>query len=186
MVDRAYGDGRYLVEIVPNLGKAGNNAYILSGPSRGKVTIIDAPEGAEAILEAVGRRTIERIVITHESDENLAGIAALRKATDAPVYAGVENAKTGTVRQLKHGETFDIGGATARILHTPGQTPGSYSFHFGGSVLTGNTLADSAAADANQKKESIKTHLLQLQPDTVVLPAQGAATTVAKLAEAQK
>lgn len=185
MVDRAYGDGRYLVEIVPNLGKAGNNAYILSGPSRGKVTIIDAPDGA-AILEAVGRRTIERIVITHEADENLEGLAALRKATEAPIYAGVENAKTGTVRQLKHGDTFDIGGATARILATPGQTPGAFSFHFGGSVLTGNTLADGAPADANQKKESIKTHLLQLQPDTVVLPAQGTATTVAKLGEAQK
>ena len=190
MVERAYGDGRYLVEIVPSIGRLGNNAYILSGPSRGKVTLVDAPEGSEAVLEAVGRRTIERIVITHEHDDHWAGIDTLRAATDAPVYAAPPpSGKGGALRELRHGDTFDIGGATARILHTPGHTPGSFCLHFGGAVLTGDTLfpggpgrtRDNAALQ--QEIESIKTHLLQLQPDTLVLPGHGPGTTIQKADE---
>ncbi|MDA0301849.1 MAG: MBL fold metallo-hydrolase [Chloroflexi bacterium] len=192
MAERVYGDGRYLVEIVPNVGPYGNNAYILSGPNRGSVTIVDAPEGAEAILEAVGRRRIERIVVTHSHFDHWGGFDVLRAATDAPVYAGAEETDVDASREVKrvaHGATFDIGGATARVLHTPGHTPGSICLHFGGAVLTGDTLFPGGPGRTRtnealqQEIASIKQHLLQLQPDTVVLPGHGGTTTIAKAAE---
>ena len=192
MVERAYGDGRYLVEIVPNIGQYGNNAYILSGPSRGMVTLVDAPGGAEAILEAVGRRKIERIVVTHSHFDHWLGFDVLRAATDAPVYAGAEESEldeSRRIRELAHGDTLNIGGATARVLHTPGHTPGSICLHFGGAVLTGDTLFPGGPgrtrdhAALQQEIESIKTQLLQLQPDTLVLPGHGGTTTIQKSAE---
>ena len=192
MVERAYGDGRYLVEIVPNIGQYGNNAYILSGPSRGMVTLVDAPEGAEAVLEAVGRRKIERIVVTHSHFDHWAGFDVLRAATDAPVYAGADESEldeSRRIRPLAHGDTLNIGGATARVLGTPGHTPGSLCLHFGGAVLTGDTLFPGGPgrtrdhAALQQEIESIKMHLLQLQPDTLVLPGHGGSTTIQKAAE---
>lgn len=192
MAERAYGDGRYLVEIVPSIGEYGNNAYILSGPNRGSVTIIDAPGGAEAILEAVGRRRIERIVVTHSHFDHWAGFDTLRAATEAPVYAGADetdlDASRG-IRGAKHGDTFDVGGATVRVLHTPGHTPGSICLHFGGAVLTGDTLFPGGPGrtrtneSLQQEIASIKQHLLTMQPDTVVLPGHGGSTTIAKASE---
>lgn len=192
MVERAYGDGRYLVEIVPGIGPHGNNAYILSGPNRGAVTIIDAPGDPEAILAAVGRRRIDRIVVTHSHPDHWAGFDGLRAATAAPVFAGAEetdlDASRG-VRLAKHGDTFDVGGATARVLHTPGHTPGSICLHFGGSVLAGDTLfpggpgQTQSNAALQQEIAAIRQHLFTMQPDTVVLPGHGGSTTIAKAAE---
>ena len=192
MAERAYGDGRYLVEVVANIGSYGNNAYILSGPNRGAVTIVDAPEGAEAILEAVGRRRIERIVVTHGHFDHWLGFDVLRAATEAPVYAGAEEVDLDASRQIRpaaHGDTFDVGGATLRVLHTPGHTPGSICLHFGGAVLTGDTLfpggpgrtRDNGALQ--QEIASINRHLFTMQPDTVVLPGHGGTTTIAQAAE---
>ena len=192
MVERAYGDGRYLVEIVPNIGSYGNNAYILSGPNRGAVTLIDAPEGAEAILEAVGRRKIERIVVTHSHSDHWAGFDVLRAATEAPVYAGAEETnleESRRIRGLAHGDTLDVGGATARVLHTPGHTPGSICLHFGGAVLTGDTLFPGGPgrtrdhATLLEEIESIKAQLLTMQPDTLVLPGHGGTSTIEQSAE---
>ncbi len=192
MAERAYGDGRYLVEVVANIGSYGNNAYILSGPNRGAVTIVDAPEGAEAILEAVGRRKIERIVVTHGHFDHWLGFDVLRAATDAPVFAGAEEVDLDASKQIlpaAHGDTFDVGGATVRVLHTPGHTPGSICLHFGGAVLTGDTLFPGGPGRTRsnealqQEIASIRQHLFTMQPDTLVLPGHGGTTTIAQAAE---
>ena len=194
--EQAYDDGRHLVEIVPGVGEFGNNAYILSGPDRNRVTLIDAPGGAGLILEAVGRRTVERIVVTHSHFDHWVGYDVLLVATGAPVYVGPGETGLDASRALlplAHGATFDVGGATARVLHTPGHTPGSICLHFGGPpggvVITGDTLfpggpgrtRDHAALE--QELVSIRAHLLTLPPETLVLPGHGRATTIAEAAE---
>ena len=192
MSERIVDTPSHLVEVVANIGSYGNNAYILSGADRTRVTIIDAPEGAEAILEAVGTRTIERIVVTHSHFDHWAGFDVLRAATSAPVHAGAEETNLEASRgilPLAHDETIDVGGTSALVLHTPGHTPGSICVRFGGVVLTGDTLFPGGPGRTRtnaallQEIDSIKTHLLQLQPDTMVLPGHGGSTTIERAAE---
>ena len=69
-------------------------------------------------------------------------------------------------------------------MHTPGHTPGSICLHFGGAVLTGDTLFPGGPGRTRsnealqQEIASIRTHLLPMQPDTVVLPGHGGTTTI--------
>ena len=186
-VERVFDEGGCLVERVGHIGDYGNNAYLLSGPDPSRVTIIDAPGGAEAIVEAVGARLVERIVVTHAHFDHWIGFDVLRAATDAPVYAGAEETDleaSRLVRPLAHDEVLDVGGAPARVLHTPGHTPGSICLVFGGVVLTGDTLfpggpgrtRDHAALE--QEIASITARLLTLPPETLVLPGHGDATTI--------
>jgi len=186
--ERVYDDGQILVEALIGIGDYGNNAYILSGPERDAVTVIDAPGGAEAILEAVGTRRIERIVVTHSHFDHWAGFDVLRAATDAPVYAGAEETnleESQGILPLRHGEHVAIGGAPAEVIHTPGHTPGSICLHFGGVVLTGDTLFPGGPGRTRdhaallQEVESIATRLLVLPPETLVLPGHGASCTIA-------
>ena len=192
MAERAYDDGQILVEALIGIGDYGNNAYILSGPQRDAVTIIDAPGGAEAILEAVGTRRIERIVVTHSHFDHWAGFDVLRAATDAPVSAGAEETNLEVSRgilPLRHGERLAIGGVEAEVIHTPGHTPGSICIRFGGVVLTGDTLFPGGPgrtrdnASLLQEVESIATRLLVLPPEMLVLPGHGPSCPLATSVE---
>ncbi len=192
MTERVYDNGQVLVEMVANIGEYGNNAYLLSGPDRSTVTIVDAPGGAEAILAAVGQRRIERIVVTHHHFDHWAGFDVLRGVTDAPVFAGADETElepSRGVQPLAHGATVDIGGATATVVHTPGHTPGSICLVFGGApgvVLTGDTLFPGGPGrtrdhtSLQQEIESITNRLLTLPLEILVLPGHGPTTTIGR------
>ena len=196
MVEIAYDAASCLVEVLAGIGSYGNNAYILSGPDRDRVTLVDVPEGIEAVLEAVGARTIEQIVVTHSHFDHWLGFEVLRAATDAPVYAGAQEADLDVTRgalPLADGDTLDVGGAPLLVLHTPGHTPGSICLRFGdastGVVLTGDTLFPGGPgrtrdhAALMQEVDSIASRLLTLPTPTTVLPGHGAPTTIARAAE---
>ena len=200
MSEIVYDEPPFLVEAVLGLGPQGNNAYILSGANRELVTIVDAPAGAEAILQAVGARTIERIIVTHWHADHWAGFDVLRAATSAPVYAGAEEENLDATRDilpLEHDALVAIGGpgspATVRVVHTPGHTAGSICLRFGlegrGVVLTGDTLfpggpgrtRDHAALEL--ELASITSRLLTLTPATLVLPGHGGSATIGQSTE---
>ncbi len=74
-----------------------------------------------------------------------------------------------------------------KSIHTPGHTPGSCSFYcesleqpmlFSGDTLFANSIGrtDLPGGDFDQIISSIKTRLLTLDPDTVVIPGHGAST----------
>lgn len=187
MAEQVYDDGPVRIEVVANIGQYGNNAYLVSGPDRDRVTVIDVPEGFEAVLDALAGRTIERIIVTHSHFDHWLGFEVLRAATDAPVYAGAEEADLDVTRgalALHHDETVDIGGASARVIHTPGHTPGSICILVGAAVLTGDTLfpggpGHSRTPEALQQLISSITSRLHALPDaTMVLPGHGGGTTI--------
>jgi glyoxylase-like metal-dependent hydrolase (beta-lactamase superfamily II) len=77
----------------------------------------------------------------------------------------------------------------AEVLHTPGHTPGSVSFHVDGArlVLAGDTLfagsigrTDLWGGDYEQELRSIRTRLLALDDDTRVIPGHGPATSIGR------
>lgn len=192
MAEQVYDDGAVRIEVVAGIGQYGNNAYIVSGPDRDRVTVIDVPEGFEAVLDAVGARTIERVIVTHSHLDHWLGFEVLRAASDAPVHAGAEEADLDVTRgalPLHHDETVDIGGASARVIHAPGHTAGSICILVGAALLTGDTLFPGGPGRTRdhaallQEIESITSRLLTLPPSTLVLPGHGPTTTIARSVE---
>lgn len=183
----AYRDDQITIEVLRDLGSYGNNAYLLRPANGGAVTVVDVPEGSEAIIEALGDTPVERIVVTHSHFDHWNGFDIVRASTNAPVFAGAEETNleaSRSIQPLGHDETFAVGAATVRVIHTPGHTPGSICLHVGDAVLTGDTLfpggpGRSGSPEALQEEiSSITQRLYPLRDETVVLPGHGDPTTI--------
>ena len=183
----AYRDAQVSIEVLRDLGSFGNNSYLLRPANGGAVTVVDVPEGSEAIVEALGDATVERIVVTHSHGDHWGGFDVVRGHTPAPVFAGAEETNLEPSREIQplaHGAEFAVGEATVRVIHTPGHTPGSFCLHVGDALITGDTLfpggpGRSGSAEALQQEiESITTRLYPLADQTAVLPGHGDPTTI--------
>lgn len=95
-------------------------------------------------------------------------------------------------RLLEHGDRFEIGTLSFEALHCPGHTPGSLcylveseageSIVFTGDVLFAGSIGrtDFPGGNHSQLIESIRTRLLTLPEDTIVLPGHMGATTIGR------
>lgn len=127
-------DVEYLV-----LGMLSNNVYIVSD---GEGTLVVDPScHPELILEALGERKLDAIVITHAHYDHTGAAAALREATGASVIACVDDADQvenpgdlGTSRRaipcpvdrrVKHGDVVGVGNMRWKVIATPGHSVGS-------------------------------------------------------------
>jgi glyoxylase-like metal-dependent hydrolase (beta-lactamase superfamily II) len=95
------------------------------------------------------------------------------------------------VRELADGAVLDLAGLSIVVDHTPGHTRGSVTFHCGtdeGRLLfAGDTLfagsvgrTDLPGGDVRQMVHSLRTKILTLEDDTVVLPGHGPTTTIGR------
>lgn len=176
------------IEGFMGLGSMGNNCYVLrpAAPDAG-VTIVDAPEGIEEVLDALGDTPIERVVVTHSHFDHWNGFDQLRARTGAPVFAGAEETNlepSRHIQPLRDGQVFNVGAAQVQVIHTPGHTPGSICLLAEKAVLTGDTLFPGGPGrtrrpeDLRTEIESITKRLLTLEPETLVLPGHGTTTRI--------
>jgi glyoxylase-like metal-dependent hydrolase (beta-lactamase superfamily II) len=96
------------------------------------------------------------------------------------------------VRELTDQAVLDLAGLELTVDHTPGHTQGSVTFQCGteegGRVLfAGDTLfagsigrTDLPGGDVRQMAHSLRTKILTLDDDTVVLPGHGPTTTIGR------
>jgi glyoxylase-like metal-dependent hydrolase (beta-lactamase superfamily II)/8-oxo-dGTP pyrophosphatase MutT (NUDIX family) len=104
----------------------GTNAYLVGGR---ELAVIDpGPDDAAhiAALAQAGGGCIRWILLTHTHSDHAPAANALRAATGAqlagiPAPAGsAHNVELRFDRQLKDGDTIELGGCTLRAIHTPG------------------------------------------------------------------
>lgn len=161
-----------------------------------------------AVLNKHGLK-VKAIVITHAHIDHVLGAHRLRALTNAPVYMnendrellealdvqaqwlGLHQAvnKTEVDADAKDGSVVQLGNAEFHILHTPGHTQGSSSVYIPqeNKLVAGDTLfrdsigrTDLPGGNARQILSSIKTRLLPLADETVVVPGHGANTTIGR------
>ena len=182
-----YADAEVTIELLGPLGSYGNNAYIVRPAGGGPVVVIDAPEGSEAVVAALGSAEVSCILVTHSHFDHWAGFDVLRAFTSAPVCASGDETNLEPAHQvepLADGAEVPVGATTLRVIHAPGHTPGSICLLVGGALLTGDTLfpggpGRTGAPEAlAQEIESITSRLHVLPDATVVLPGHGDRTTI--------
>jgi len=104
-----------------------------------------------------------------------------------PYYSATKRPAT-LALDLVEGATLSAGGLSARILATPGHTPGGVCLHFENEhlLLTGDTLFAGSCGRTDFPGGSMKTlsaslaRLATLPPETDVIPGHGATTTIAR------
>ncbi len=122
------------------MGMLQNNVYIVDD---GAACFVVDPTGyPDEILDALGDRKLDAIVLTHAHFDHVGGAKGLRDATgarviahetDAPFIAGESQLEPGhrgfepcpVDCTVADGDVVEIGCMKWRVLHTPGHTPGS-------------------------------------------------------------
>ncbi|WP_243788958.1 MBL fold metallo-hydrolase [Saccharopolyspora gloriosae] len=96
------------------------------------------------------------------------------------------------VRELADGETLELAGLNLSVTHSPGHTGGSVLFGVGTGeggrlLLAGDTLfagaigrTDLPGGDHQTMLQTLRTRVLPLEDDTVVLPGHGPTTTIGR------
>ena len=89
--------------------------------------------------------------------------------------------------ELADGQVFTVGDVELTVLHTPGHAPGACCLHAPalGALFSGDTLFNGGPGATGRSYsdfptivESIRTRLLDLPADTVVLTGHGDPTTI--------
>jgi len=193
------------------VGPLACNCHVLADESTREAVIIDPGDDAERILERVRKRGLKvlQLLHTHCHFDHMTATRAVKEGTGAEIlihksdkayYDGLvkwyerfgmdargvrEPLPVG--RFLEDGQKIRFGKHELEVIHTPGHTEGSCSFHLEGIVFSGDTLfrrsigrTDFPGGSAAEEEASIRTKLYRLDPETVVYPGHGAETTIAE------
>jgi hydroxyacylglutathione hydrolase len=193
------------------VGALGCNCTILADEASGDAIVIDGGDGVDAVLGRLKARRLRAryLLHTHAHIDHIGDLPALRRGTGAPGLlhpADIPLYKTLATQaqwlgmreaprlaeidgNLLDGDTIDAGTIRARVLHTPGHTPGSVCFAVEDNgtttILSGDTLFagsigrwDLGGTSMEDIVHSIRTKLLPFPDDVRVIPGHGPCTTI--------
>jgi glyoxylase-like metal-dependent hydrolase (beta-lactamase superfamily II) len=170
-----------------------NNIWLVGTDA--EVIVVDAAHDATLIAAAVGDRRVALIIATHGHNDHINAAADLAAAVDAPIALHPDDRMLWDAvhpdrapdRDLVDGEVIELAGATIRVLHTPGHSPGGVSLYVQGNgvVFTGDTLFQGGPGATGRSYsdyptilESIRTKLFTLPAATVVHTGHGDDTSI--------
>ncbi len=187
-------------------GSFAENCHLVADADAGEAALVDPGEEAPLFLARLAREgwTARAIWVTHAHVDHVAGVAAVRAATGAPVWlhpadrplyerAADQARAFGLAVEpppppdawFAEGTPVRVGGLAFDVLHTPGHSPGSVSLAGHGAVFVGDVLfagsvgrTDLPGGDADTLLASIRVKLYALPDATVVHPGHGPATTI--------
>jgi glyoxylase-like metal-dependent hydrolase (beta-lactamase superfamily II) len=172
------------------VGPVDNNVFVVRCRATGESVMIDAANEHELLLDLCQRLDVRRVLETHGHWDHIGAVTQVREAgyevgvtlADAPMLSEV-----GYDVLLDDAEVIEVGRLRLHAIHNPGHTPGSISFHVGGTPLlfTGDTLFPGGpgatkypGGDFEAIIHSIETKLFRFPDDTIVLPGHGLDTTI--------
>jgi len=170
-----------------SVGPFDNNVYVVRDAGSDHALIIDGAADASRILREVEGLRVLAIVETHGHPDHVQALPDLVSSLGAPVYAHPGDAARMPVetKPLRDGQTIVVGGTEIDVMHTPGHTPGSTSFHAGPFLFSGDTLfpAGPGGTDGNaqfrQVMQSLE-RLFGLPDETRICPGHGLDSTLGR------
>jgi len=185
------------------------NCTILGDPTTGEAIVIDPGDDPETILSRLSQHGLRatQIVCTHTHIDHVGGIYELQERLGTPAaihkadlflfekldvqaqWCGMPEPKRGIIDQfVADGDAVTCQGVEMGVIHTPGHTPGSTTFHLKGDrniLFTGDTLfmqsigrTDLWGGSYQDILRSIEKKLMTFDDDTLVIAGHGQSTTI--------
>jgi len=170
-----------------------NNVWIVGDAH--ECVVLDCAHNAEAIVGAVGDRTLKAIVCTHAHNDHINAAAEVAEHFDAPIWLHPDDtmlweavyADRRVDAPLSDRQSFTVGGIDVNVIHTPGHSPGGCCLHLPteGVLFSGDTLFNGGPGATGRSfssypviLESIEHKLFSLPADTVVHTGHGDSTSI--------
>jgi hydroxyacylglutathione hydrolase len=146
-----------------------SNAYLIGDKPGGTAVFVDSGAPLEPLFEAVERNglTVTHLLTTHADADHIAGDDEIRARFDCPVVKG----------------DLETGGLSIKALATPGHKDDHLAFVVNDELCcTGDVLFKDAVGggDFEQIRRSVMDVLMQLPPETRVLPGHTDETTIGR------
>ena len=174
------------------VGWLSTNCYVVGCEETGEAAVIDPgmeiEKETEQILDFIKENNfqIKYIINTHGHPDHVAGNAAIKEATGAPILIH-ENATEAVKadKKLRDGDALQVGNFKLVVLHTPGHTPDGISLLGENAVFTGDALfagsigrTDFVGGSYDDLIRSIRSKLLCLPDSFTVHPGHGPSTGI--------
>jgi glyoxylase-like metal-dependent hydrolase (beta-lactamase superfamily II) len=187
----------------------GTNCYLVGSEQTRDGLVIDPAGDAPGILGSIRELGLKigLIVVTHTHPDHLGAVADV--AQDTGARFAVHSAEAEIMqrydfsrfaaydpdlkqpppadRLLEDGEILAVGDLKFKVLHTPGHSPGGICLAGHGVVFSGDALFDMSIGrtdgphgDHDLLISSIRSKLMVLPDQTVVLPGHGPKTTIGR------
>lgn len=185
----------------------GTNCYLVWKEGSSKAVLIDAGPAVRSILDFLERNglELEAVLLTHGHPDHVVGAAEIAEATGAAVYIhetdaqmirlmpsailsmlGVDELRfPEDYTAVDDGDVLRLADMEIRVLHTPGHSPGSVSFHVDNAVFDGDLIfrnsigrTDFPGGDFEQLARSAKEKIFVLPAETKIYPGHMGPTTV--------
>lgn len=187
------------------VGPFQENCYLVVDEPTGKAILIDPGDEGARIIRMVERAKadLQAVWLTHAHLDHIGGVSAVRRQWRVPVLLhpddlviyrrGAQAAAAydlpfeqpadpdGT---LRHGQVLELGDGRFEVHHTPGHAPGHVVFLTDGVMLGGDLLFAGSIGRTDlplcnpAAMEASLAHVAAFDPETVVYPGHGPATTI--------
>jgi hydroxyacylglutathione hydrolase len=169
------------------LGPMQNFIYLVGTEGQRDVVVVDPAWDVDAIEKTctIHGKRLCGILLTHSHKDHTNGVAELLGRRDLPVYVQKREVDFSddlrefgdALRPLSSGDAIPLGGVSARVIHSPGHTPGSQCLYAADALLSGDTLfvngcgrCDLRGGDPGQMFQTLHQTLRKLPGATRLFP----------------
>jgi len=168
-----------------------SNSYILGEEEetedrQNSAIIVDPGSMENVMLETIENNNLalKAVLITHDHQIHARGLRTLKRIYNVEVFAVNQSIMGINTNMVKEGDRIIVGGFTVEIISIPGHSSDSVVYKidtllFTGDVLTAGLVGRTDSAyGATTQMNKLRSRLLSLPGDYIVLPGHGPPSTL--------